>query len=125
MGSPGAGQRYATLALTNTSGATCHVFGYPGLQLLTTGGGNIPTKPVRNRPPAPTNVLLAPNARATTTLHWGAIPATGDAQSSQCQPTAARLLVTPPDEYDSLNIAWPGGPVCEQGTIDFPPFTAS
>src|SRR5699024_1491084 len=33
-GDPGAGQRYATLSLTNTSARTCTVFGYGGLQPL-------------------------------------------------------------------------------------------
>ena len=36
-GSPGAGQRYATVVLTNTSGHTCTVTGYGGLALLGTG----------------------------------------------------------------------------------------
>ena len=33
-GNPGAGPRYATLSLTNTSARTCTVFGYGGLQPL-------------------------------------------------------------------------------------------
>jgi hypothetical protein len=27
-------------------------------------------------------------------------------------------LITPPDETSSLSVDWPGGPVCNRGTID-------
>lgn len=41
-GSPGAGQRYATLVLTNTGGQTCTVSGYGGLGLVASDGRRCP-----------------------------------------------------------------------------------
>ena len=42
-GSPGAGQRFATMVLTNTSGSTCTVHGYGGMALLGAPGQGVPT----------------------------------------------------------------------------------
>ena len=41
-GEPGAGQRYATLSLTNTSARTCTVFGYGGLHALDAAKQQLP-----------------------------------------------------------------------------------
>ncbi len=38
LGSPGAGQRYAFLVLTNIAGVTCQVLGYPGMRLANAAG---------------------------------------------------------------------------------------
>src|SRR5690349_11892916 len=42
-GSPAAGQRYATVVLTDTGGRTCTVGGYGGLALLGAPGQGVPT----------------------------------------------------------------------------------
>src|SRR4051794_16258260 len=42
-GSPGAGQRYATVVLTNRSATTCTERGYGGLALLGAPGQGVPT----------------------------------------------------------------------------------
>src|SRR6185312_679481 len=42
-GSPGAGQRYATVVLTDVSGHSCTVTGYGGLGLLGSPGQGVPT----------------------------------------------------------------------------------
>ena len=116
-GSPGAGQRYATLVLENTGGRTCTVHGYGGIGLVDSAGAPLPTDQVRVPSPAPTTVTLAPHETAHSQLHWSAVPGTGDATAGPCQPTPAALQVIPPDETDHLSIPWNQGPVCEGGRI--------
>jgi hypothetical protein len=118
IGSPGAGQRYATLVLRNRSKRTCHTFGYVGLQLVSSSGRALPTSTHRVRPPAPRTITLAPGAHAFAKLHWGAVNGSGDSQSGACQPTARTLQVTPPNQTARLSIRWTQGPVCERGSFD-------
>lgn len=111
-----AGNRYASLVLTNTSGTTCRVYGYGGIKLV--GDKPIPSRQHRDPSTPPKLLTVRPGAHVYSTLHWGAVTSTGDAQSGQCEPTATHLLVTPPDETTSLRIPWHYGPVCERGRID-------
>lgn len=116
-GSPGAGQRYATVVLENTGGHTCTVHGYGGIGLVNSAGAALPTQQVRVPSPAPTTVTLAPHGTVRSQLHWSAVPGAGDATNGPCQPTPAALQVIPPDETDHLSIPWNQGPVCEGGRI--------
>lgn len=111
-----AGNRYASLVLTNTSATTCRVYGYGGIKLV--GDKPIPSRQHRDPSTPPKLLTVRPGAHVYSTLHWGAVTGTGDAQSGQCEPTATHLLVTPPDETTSLRIPWHYGPVCERGRID-------
>lgn len=111
-GQPGAGQHYAELVLTNTASTTCRVYGYPGMQLLSAQGGQIPTA-VERQPGAERMVYLDPGEQASSLLHWTIVPGTGE--GSPCEPSASGLIVTPPDETTQLHTSWPGGPVCQHG----------
>jgi hypothetical protein len=122
-GSPGAGQRYATLVLENTGGRTCTVHGYGGIGLVSSTGSALPTHQVRIASPAPTTVTLAPHGTARSQLHWSAVPGGSDATSGPCQPNPAALQVIPPDETDHLSVALSQGPVCEGGTIQQQAYT--
>ena len=115
-GSPGAGQRYATVVLTDVSGHSCSVTGYGGLGLLGSPGQGVPTDLVRQSSPAPGTVVLAPGQSARSLLHWSAIPSAGE-PSGGCEPTAATAVVTPPDETTSALRSWSFGPVCGHGLI--------
>lgn len=111
-----AGNRFATLVLTNKGSAPCHTYGYVGLKL--TGGGDPPTKAVRtDEVGPPKRVTLKPGRSAWARLQWGAVSGTGDEQTGDCQPTAKSVWVTPPDQRDHLTVKWSYGPVCERGTI--------
>ncbi|MDO8184107.1 DUF4232 domain-containing protein [Conexibacter sp. JD483] len=122
-GSPGAGQRYATLRLRNKSSRACSLFGYPGGQLLAKSGADIPTNIVRDRSRTPRTIVLRPGASAKTLLHWGAVAGTGDSQSGRCQPNPARFEVTPPNATNHLVLRWSLGPVCEKGRIVVQPMS--
>jgi hypothetical protein len=111
-----AGNRYATLVLTNTTGQACRIYGYGGVQLI--GSSAVPSAQHRDAGTPPELLSLPAGGHAYSTLHWGAVPGTGDSQSGQCEPEASTLLVTPPDETTSLRVPWTFGPVCERGAID-------
>lgn len=114
-----AGNRYAVLVFTNTTATACRTTGYVGLQLLRSGNAKVPTQVVRTHIGAPQQVLtLRPNTSARTTLHWGTVPGDGDSTAGNCQPTANRIQVTPPDSFTQLETAWNFGPVCQQGRIE-------
>jgi len=115
-GSPGAGQRYATVVLTNTSGHTCTVGGYGGLGLLGAPGQGVPTDLRRVASPAPTTVTLAPDGSVRSLLHWTVNGAT-DEPGATCEPTAATVVVTPPNQTTALLRPWTFGPVCQHGLI--------
>ena len=117
-GSPGAGQRYATLVLRDTGGQRCTIHGYGGLGLVGADGHALPTTQVRAPSPAPVTVLLAPGGTVSSQLHWSVVPGPGDSQSAACQPTPTTLRVIPPDETDALSVRWDLGPVCSKGTIE-------
>jgi hypothetical protein len=120
----GAGQRYLTLVLRNTGGETCTIDGYGGVGLVDARGAALPTDQIRVASPAPALLTLRPGASASSVLHWTVVPGSGDAQTGDCQPTAATLRVIPPDETDALSIAWTGGPVCQGGTLQQQAYTA-
>jgi hypothetical protein len=122
QGSPGAGQRYAMLVLTNKSHRSCHTYGYVGMQLLNGRGGALPTDLVRDHSQTPHRIVLAPGAQAYTQLHWSVVPGTGDS-GAPCSSAPARVEITPPDAYTQLTIRWGGGDVCEHGRIDVQPLT--
>jgi Protein of unknown function (DUF4232) len=102
-----AGNRYATLLLTNRSQRTCTVFGYGGLQPLDAATKQLPITLTRNTGKAAKIVRLAPGASVGRTIHWGAVPS-----GSQPCPTPAYASIIPPNETDPLVIAWSLDPVC-------------
>lgn len=117
-GDAGAGQRYAELVLRNSSGQTCTLYGYGGLELIGQDGAPLPTDLERVPNPGPALITLSPGETASATLHWTAVPHGGEPVDQPCQPTPARLAVIPPDETDSLRVDWPFGPVCGFGSMD-------
>jgi hypothetical protein len=115
-GSPGAGQRYATVVLTNTSGRTCTVGGYGGVGLLGAPGQGVPTDLRRVATPSPATLTVSPGGSVRSLLHWTVIPA-GDEPGTTCEPTAATVVVTPPNQTTALLRPWTFGPVCQHGLI--------
>lgn len=119
-GDSGAGQRYASLVLTNSSAAPCRTQGWPGLQLAGPHGEDIPTEAVRDDGTPSQAVTLSPGGRATALLHWTAVPGQDDPADGRC-PGPASLHVIPPDERTSKSTPWRLGEVCGGGEIDVRP----
>lgn len=114
----GAGQRYAPLVLTNTSGRSCWVYGFVGLVMFDAKGDALRTRVRRESVPAH-RVTLRPGAAAHARLHWTTVPG---GRETSC-PSAARLMIIPPDEVAHLEIPFTGT-VCGDGRLDITPMTS-
>jgi len=98
------------LALTNRSARACRLYGYGGLQLLDAAGRWLPTEQGRVSQPATRLITLAPGASAYSGLYWAVSP-----EAPPCEQSAF-LLVTPPDETESIRTAFTQN-VCLHGHI--------
>lgn len=107
---PGAGQENFPLVLTNTSSRTCTVTGYPGAAFTDASGRQLGPDPART-PGGAQPVTLAPGRSA-----WSGLSFTNPAVSGTKSAKPAWLLITPPNERDSLRVAWTGGAVPVSGT---------
>ena len=114
-GSPGAGQRYATVVLTDISTHSCTLGGYGGLALLGGPGNGVPTDLRRVASPAPRTLTLSPGGSARSLLHWTVIQAADE--PATCEPTGVTVVVTPPDRTTALLRPWTFGAVCQHGLI--------
>jgi|UniRef100_A0AAU3I5M7 hypothetical protein len=106
---PGAGQENFPIVLTNKSGRTCTVRGYPGAAFVDASGKQLGPDPQRS-PGTPTTVALAPGHSA-----WSGLTFSNPEISGADTATPASLIVTPPDELDSLTVAWTQGTVPVSG----------
>ncbi len=98
------GVRGMTLILTNRSGATCSVYGYPGLAFVKSGGVPMAIHLTWVKQPHAT-VVLRPGGNAQAGLTW---------RVNVDAPTAFSpdiVHITPPDEDTYLRAGWEGGPV--------------
>ncbi len=96
-GAGAAGSVYRTLTLTNTSGASCAMAGFPGVSYVDAAGTQLGAPAGRGGPgPA---FLLEPGASATAVLQQTNAGPYGDACG---QVPAAGLRVYPPGATDSL-----------------------
>ncbi|MEU8198675.1 DUF4232 domain-containing protein [Microbispora amethystogenes] len=111
----GAGNRYAPLVLTNTSGRTCWVYGFVGLVLID-GRGDVLRTRTRRESVTPHRVTLRPGASAHARLHWTVVPTDHE---TRC-PASARLMIIPPDEVAHLEVPF-SATVCDDGRIDARP----
>jgi hypothetical protein len=116
-GDAAAGNRYATLSLKNTSGRTCTIYGYGGLQPRSAAGTQLPLTLKRDASAGgPRLIRLSPGTSVGRTIHWGVVPSGGGA----C-PTATSATVIPPDETDPLTVTYDFGTICGS-TIDGTPY---
>ncbi|MEV6008112.1 DUF4232 domain-containing protein [Streptomyces sp. NPDC051976] len=87
-GDAGAGNLYRYLLLTNHSGTTCHVTGFPGLSMLDAKGKQIGAPATYQQLPH-SPVVLRPGQSASDTIHT-------INQQGTCLPTSTRLRIYPP-----------------------------
>lgn len=103
----GTGQTTVPVVYTNTSGHTCTMYGFGGVDLH---GPQDPTYgsvySLPRRQAAPLKVTLAPGGHAHVTITY-LLNRGQAARSRPWRPTY--LLVTPPDETTSLRVAWTTG----------------
>ncbi|NDZ77735.1 DUF4232 domain-containing protein [Streptomyces sp. SID10853] len=102
---PGAGQENFALVLTNTSGHTCTVSGFPGLAFVDNGGSQVSVDPARTGASGGA-VKVAPGGSA-----WAPLSFTNPEVSGSGTVTPPTVRVTPPDEKVALIVPWNGGAV--------------
>lgn len=135
-GSQGMGHESLNLTLTNISGHSCTVYGFPGLQLMEENAQDQPgadqATSVNWDPGVPkTLVTLADSGSASTTIQFDMdVPGVGEPSSGPCEPDSYYLAVIPPNNTTAVT-ARIGGPnsttgitVCEQGRLQVLAFVA-
>jgi len=135
-GSQGAGHESLNLTLTDISGHSCTVYGYPGLQLRGEDSQDQPgatqATTVTWDPGVPKTLLtLADSGSASTTIQFDVdVPGAGEPTSGQCEPFSYYLAVIAPNNTTSTT-ARIGGPnattgitVCEHGNLQVLAFVA-
>ncbi|MER7916033.1 MULTISPECIES: DUF4232 domain-containing protein [unclassified Streptomyces] len=106
---PGAGQENFPVVLTNTSGRTCTVRGFPGAAFVNASGGQLGPNPGRESGSS-TTVTLKPGQSA-----WAGLTFSNPGVSGAKTAKPAALLITPPNERDHLKVTWTGGEVPVSG----------
>jgi hypothetical protein len=118
LGSNGAaGTIVLGFALKNTGTSTCHTYGWPGVQFLSSSGAALPTGAVRTTGDVvgstPANVLtLAPGEEASFRLVTSDMGPNG----SSC-PTAADLQIYAPDDTVKMKVSVSGVAACGKATL--------
>jgi Protein of unknown function (DUF4232) len=104
QGNGAAGTIYYELEFTNLSGATCTLFGYPGVSGTDLNGNQLGSAAARIGA-TPQTVTLANGATATALL---GITEAGIFPPAQCNPvTGAGLRVYPPNQTQSKRVPFP------------------
>ncbi|MFE9450966.1 DUF4232 domain-containing protein [Streptomyces sp. NPDC006739] len=106
---PGAGQENFPIVLTNRSGRTCAVRGYPGAAFVNASGTQLGPDP-RRTPGSAVSVVLKPGQSA-----WAGMTFSNPQVSGASTATPSALVITPPNERDPLKVAWTAGPVPVSG----------
>ncbi|MEU1406574.1 DUF4232 domain-containing protein [Streptomyces sp. NPDC005728] len=106
---PGAGQENFPVVLTNKSARTCTLRGFPGAAFVNASGTQLGPDPKRSSG-SPVTVTLRSGQSA-----WAGLTFSNPEISGAKTATPAALLVTPPDERDSLKVAWTAGAVPVSG----------
>jgi hypothetical protein len=118
LGSNGAaGTIVLGFALKNTSSSTCHTYGWPGVEFLSSSGAALPTGTTRTTGDVvgstPAGVLaLAPGQEASFRMVTSDMGPNGSA----C-PTAAALQIYAPDDTVKMKVALSGVAACGKGTV--------
>jgi hypothetical protein len=91
----------------NVSARTCTLYGYPGLQMLGAADRPLPTEVHRGRAytvPDVAQRLVTLHLRHSAAFDTGWDDATGYGLK-QC-PASTRVLITPPNAYQSISVPW-------------------
>jgi hypothetical protein len=118
LGSNGAaGTIVLGFALKNTGSSTCHTYGWPGVQFLSSSGAALATHTTRTTGdvvgPTPAGVLtLAPGDEASFRMVTSDMAAGG----GSC-PTASALQIYAPDDTVTMKVAVPDVAACGKATL--------
>lgn len=103
-----AGSVYMQIDFTNTSGAACTLYGYPGIALTTstTAASQVGLAATRSTGQPYRLVTLAPKAAASATLHFVQVV---NYPAARCGPVSGSFLqVYPPGQKTAVYLAYHG-----------------
>ncbi|MER6078210.1 DUF4232 domain-containing protein [Streptomyces sp. NPDC001833] len=112
---PGSGtgqQKHAVVALTNKSGHSCTMYGFPGVDLVNSGQ----KWSLQRTNATPKRVTLA-NGASTNFAITFLVPAQGDSSTTF---TPTTVVVTAPNQRTSFDLSWHGGAVVLQDGATHP-----
>jgi hypothetical protein len=99
-----AGHFYRTLDFTNISGASCTLYGYPGVSFVTAIGGSQIGAGASRSPASKLLVVLAPGKKANAVLDLLDVL---NFPPSKCAATDAHWMkVYPPNQFSATYVAW-------------------
>ena len=126
VGSAGAGQVSADLALQNTSKQACTVKGFPSVTLYAASGKTLPAKVTDVDSGGATQLTVAPGGWIRSELRYSPdIPGPGEPQSGPCEPAAATARVQLPGDSGSIPVPiTPPTSVCSGGSLQAKAFAA-
>jgi uncharacterized protein DUF4232 len=102
--SAAAGHLYRTLDFTNISGASCTLYGYPGVSFVTAIGGSQIGAAASRSPASKLLVVLAPGKKAHAVLDLLDVL---NFPASKCAATDAHWIkVYPPNQFSASYVAW-------------------
>jgi hypothetical protein len=103
------------MKFTNTSGATCTVYGYPGVSAVTASGSQLGSAAGRSTTSSPATITLAPGQSTTATLQ---VTNVGNYTPSTCGPTTASALrVYAPNQTTPSSVAFSSSVCGKSGTV--------
>ena len=103
-GGAGAGTDFTVIDFTNSGGAPCTLYGYPGVSLTNSSGAQIGAAATRNPSKASTLVTLAPGAKANAVL---GVANAENYPAATCKPTtSAQMKVFPPNQTQAIEAAF-------------------
>ncbi|MGH3170236.1 MAG: DUF4232 domain-containing protein [Trebonia sp.] len=113
-GGGAAGSFYSAIDFTNTSKASCTLYGYPGVSLRDSSFGQIGAAAVRGTTTAPSVVTLAPGATGNAVLR---MTDPGVYSPGTChQATSSYLMIYPPNQTESYELPFKE-PTCSNSSI--------
>jgi hypothetical protein len=102
--SAAAGHFYRTLDFTNISGASCTLYGYPGVSFVTAIGGSQIGAAASRSPASKRLIVLAPGKKAHAVMDLLDVL---NFPSSECAATNAHWLkVYPPNQFSATYVPW-------------------
>ncbi|HEV2638769.1 MAG TPA: DUF4232 domain-containing protein [Actinocrinis sp.] len=128
--SAAAGHIAMNITVTNNSGHTCYIDGFPGLALEDKDQNPVATKVTWDPAVAKTMITLTNGQSASSSAHLDMdLPSGSEPQTGPCEPASHYLLITPPNNTTQLvaQIGDTGGTgitVCDSGALDVLAFVA-
>ncbi len=113
QGGGAAGSTYLPINFTNTSGARCALYGYPGVSFVTgLGGSQIGAAATRASGASSVSVTLAAHATAHA---WLQVVDAGNYPASTCHPVTAHWLKVYPPGNTAASYIGHSFPACSSG----------